>query len=72
VIGPEEAISLMDAIRLYTWNGAYLAKEEEGMLPTSFRCSLRGSRVDDRKKKLFNPLTSDYKENVRSKIFLSC
>jgi predicted amidohydrolase YtcJ len=29
VIGPEEAISLMDAIRLYTWNGAYLAKEED-------------------------------------------
>jgi predicted amidohydrolase YtcJ len=29
VIGPEEAISLMEAIRLYTWNGAYLAKEED-------------------------------------------
>jgi predicted amidohydrolase YtcJ len=29
VIGPEEAISLMEAVRLYTWNGAYLAKEEE-------------------------------------------
>jgi len=28
VIGPEEAIGVMDAIRLYTWNGAYLAKEE--------------------------------------------
>jgi predicted amidohydrolase YtcJ len=29
VIGPEEAISLMEAIRIYTWNGAYLAKEED-------------------------------------------
>ena len=29
VIGPEEAINLMDAVRLYTWNGAYLAKEED-------------------------------------------
>jgi len=29
VIGPEEAIGLMDAIRLYTWNGAYLGKEED-------------------------------------------
>ena len=29
VIGPEEAISLKEAIRLYTWNGAYLAKEED-------------------------------------------
>jgi predicted amidohydrolase YtcJ len=28
VVGPEEAISIMDAIRVYTWNGAYLAKEE--------------------------------------------
>jgi predicted amidohydrolase YtcJ len=28
VIGPEEAIGVMDAIRVYTWNGAYLAKEE--------------------------------------------
>ncbi len=28
VIGPDEAVSVMDAIRLYTWNGAYLAKEE--------------------------------------------
>jgi hypothetical protein len=27
-VGPGEAISLMDAIRLYTWNGAYLGKEE--------------------------------------------
>ncbi len=29
VVGPEEAISVMDAIRVYTLNGAYLAKEEE-------------------------------------------
>lgn len=28
VIGPDEAVRVMDAIRLYTWNGAYLAKEE--------------------------------------------
>jgi len=28
VVAPEEAISVMDAIRVYTWNGAYLAKEE--------------------------------------------
>ncbi|OGP49157.1 MAG: hypothetical protein A2Y79_11175 [Deltaproteobacteria bacterium RBG_13_43_22] len=28
-IGPEEAISLMEAIRLYTWNGAYLSKDED-------------------------------------------
>ncbi len=28
VVGPREAISVMDAIRVYTWNGAYLAKEE--------------------------------------------
>ena len=28
VVGPGEAISVMDAIRIYTWNGAYLAKEE--------------------------------------------
>ncbi|MFH1638705.1 MAG: amidohydrolase, partial [Chloroflexota bacterium] len=28
VVGPEEAIGVMDAIRVYTWNGAYLAKEE--------------------------------------------
>jgi predicted amidohydrolase YtcJ len=28
VIGPEEAISVMDAIRVYTWNGAYLSKDE--------------------------------------------
>jgi len=27
-VGPEEAISVMDAIRVYTLNGAYLAKEE--------------------------------------------
>ena len=29
VVSPEEAISVMDAIRLYTWNGAYLGKEED-------------------------------------------
>jgi predicted amidohydrolase YtcJ len=29
VIGPEEAISIMDAIRVYTWNGAYLGKGED-------------------------------------------
>jgi hypothetical protein len=28
-VSPEEAISVMDAIRLYTWNGAYLGKEED-------------------------------------------
>ena len=28
VVGPEEAVGVMDAIRLYTWNGAYLGKEE--------------------------------------------
>jgi len=28
VVGPEEAIGVMDAIRLYTWNGAYLGREE--------------------------------------------
>ncbi|MEM4727643.1 MAG: amidohydrolase [Candidatus Bathyarchaeia archaeon] len=27
-IGPEEAITLKEALRLYTWNGAYLGKEE--------------------------------------------
>ena len=25
----EEAISVMDAIKVYTWNGAYLGKEEQ-------------------------------------------
>lgn len=29
VVGPEEAVGVMDAIRLYTWNGAYLGKEED-------------------------------------------
>jgi predicted amidohydrolase YtcJ len=29
VIGPEEAISVLDAIRVYTLNGAYLSKEED-------------------------------------------
>lgn len=28
VVGSDEAITVMDAIRLYTWNGAYLGKEE--------------------------------------------
>jgi len=28
VYSPEEAISVMDAIRVYTWNGAYIEKEE--------------------------------------------
>jgi predicted amidohydrolase YtcJ len=28
VVGPEEAIGIMDAIRIYTWNGAYLGKDE--------------------------------------------
>ena len=28
VVGPEEAVSVMDAIRVYTWNGAYLGKDE--------------------------------------------
>ncbi|UCH57665.1 MAG: amidohydrolase [Candidatus Bathyarchaeota archaeon] len=29
VVSPEEAIGVMDAVRLYTWNGAYLGKEED-------------------------------------------
>ena len=29
VVGPEEAIGVMNAIRVYTWNGAYLSKEED-------------------------------------------
>jgi hypothetical protein len=29
VVGSEEAISVMDAIRVYTWNGAYLSKDED-------------------------------------------
>jgi hypothetical protein len=29
VVSPEECISVMDAIRVYTWNGAYLGKDEE-------------------------------------------
>ncbi len=29
VVGPEEAVSVMDAIRVYTWNGAYLGKDED-------------------------------------------
>ena len=28
VVGPEETIDIMDAIRVYTWNGAYLGKDE--------------------------------------------
>ncbi len=28
IVAQEEAISVMDAIRIYTWNGAYLGKEE--------------------------------------------
>ena len=28
VVGPEESINVMDALRIYTWNGAYLSKEE--------------------------------------------
>ena len=29
VVGPEEAISVMDTIRVYTWNGAYLGNDED-------------------------------------------
>lgn len=29
VVSPEECISVEDAIRLYTWNGAYIGKEED-------------------------------------------
>jgi len=29
LVSPEEAIDVMDAIRVYTWNGAYIGKEEE-------------------------------------------
>jgi len=29
VVGPEEGIGIMDAIRVYTWNGAYLGKDED-------------------------------------------
>jgi len=29
VVGSKEAVDVMDAIRLYTWNGAYLGKEEK-------------------------------------------
>ena len=28
VIGPEESISILDAIKVYTWNGAFLGKDE--------------------------------------------
>lgn len=29
IVGPEEAVSVMDAIRIYTYNGAYLSKDED-------------------------------------------
>jgi hypothetical protein len=29
VVAPEESIDVMEAIRLYTWNGAFLGKEED-------------------------------------------
>jgi predicted amidohydrolase YtcJ len=29
VVGSEEAIEVMEAIRVYTWNGAYLSREED-------------------------------------------
>jgi predicted amidohydrolase YtcJ len=29
VVGPEEAIDAKEAVRVYTWNGAYLSKEED-------------------------------------------
>jgi hypothetical protein len=29
VVGPEEAIGVIDAIRVYTWNGAYLGRDED-------------------------------------------
>jgi predicted amidohydrolase YtcJ len=29
VVGPEESINVMDAIKVYTWNGAYLSKDED-------------------------------------------
>ena len=29
VVGSEESISVMDAIKVYTWNGAYLSKDED-------------------------------------------
>jgi predicted amidohydrolase YtcJ len=29
LVSPEESISVMDAIRVYTWNGAYIGKEED-------------------------------------------
>ncbi len=28
-VAPEEAIDIMEAIRIYTWNGAYLSKDED-------------------------------------------
>jgi len=31
VVGPEEAIGVLDAIRVYTWNGAYLGKDEDAL-----------------------------------------
>jgi predicted amidohydrolase YtcJ len=29
LVGPEESINVLDAIRVYTWNGAYLSKDED-------------------------------------------
>jgi predicted amidohydrolase YtcJ len=29
LVSPEESIGVMDAIRVYTWNGAYIGKEED-------------------------------------------
>lgn len=29
VVGPEEAVDVTEAIRVYTWNGAYMSKEED-------------------------------------------
>ena len=28
-VAPEEAVDIMEAIRIYTWNGAYLSKDED-------------------------------------------
>ena len=40
-VSPEEAIGVMDAIRLYTWNGAYLGKEE------NFKGSIEPGKLAD-------------------------
>ena len=29
IVGPDEAVGVLDALRLYTWNGAYLGREED-------------------------------------------